>query len=80
VTLTLVNPHQIDRGEAIPERGELVHKRLIQLESRKRNHDKEIKLMRQAAEAERLHEDEQSFEEAEIEREHEDQQSLQTGE
>ncbi len=67
VTLTLANPHNLDNEQGIPERGELIHKRLIQLESRKRTHDKEIELLRQAAKAEREHEDEEAAKDRERE-------------
>ncbi|MBT3193032.1 MAG: hypothetical protein HN341_10795 [Verrucomicrobia bacterium] len=54
VTLSLVHPHDLQTEQGVPERAELVHKRLIQQAVRKREHDAEVDLMRQAAETERL--------------------------
>jgi type IV pilus assembly protein PilQ len=53
VTLTLVNPRELQPEQAIPERAELVHKRMIQQANRKREFDAEVELMRQASEMER---------------------------
>ncbi len=52
VTLTLVDPRDLTESEGIPERAELVHKRLLQAEARKRKFEAEIDQIRSATAAE----------------------------
>ena len=49
VTLTLVDPRELSKHEGIPERAELVHKRLIQAEARKQAFEAEVDQIRRAA-------------------------------
>ena len=48
VTLTLVDPRELSENEGIPGRAELVHKRLIQSEVRKRAFEAEVDQIRRA--------------------------------
>ncbi len=50
VTLTLVDPRNLDDLEGIPDRAELVHKRLLQAEARKRAFASEVEQIRRATE------------------------------
>ncbi len=51
VTLTLADPRTLTQAQGIPERAELVHKRLIQAEMRKESVDAEIEQLRRASRA-----------------------------
>ena len=59
VTLTLVDPHNLTQQQGIPERAELVHKRLIRAEARKREFQAEIDQINRATAELRKREDDQ---------------------
>ena len=59
VTLTLVDPRELSESEGIPERAELVHKRRIQAEVRKRAFEAEVEQIRRATAEQQKREDKQ---------------------